>query len=330
MAHTLYRATLALHTPLGTPLAGDTLFGQLCWTLREQQGEAELERRLTGYLGGQPWLVVSDGFPSGYLPAPTLPSVYRAQSNDPQQRKAEKKRRWIAVQLSKQPLAQLLAAAQPDSEAYSQSKPAAASSRRAPSAPHRRMQWHNTLNRLSGATGNDDFAPYAMAQTFHAPGQEIDLYFALDSQRSSPDDLAQLLASMGATGFGRDAGVGLGKFSLQSLQTAHFAAPANANAYWTLAPSAPQGQDFAGERSFWRVLTRFGRHGNTLATSGKPFKTPLLLAATGAVLRPAGDFAPRLFVGQGLGGNGQLSKAEPATVHQGYAPVVPIFLEEPR
>lgn len=40
------------------------------------------------------------------------------------------------------------------------------------------------------------------------------------------------------------------------------------------------------------------------------------MATTGAVFTPAGPFAPRAFI-DGLGGDGTLSKAQPATVHQG-------------
>ena len=98
----------------------------------------------------------------------------------------------------------------------------------------------------------------------------------------------------------------------------------------TLAPCAAQGLGFDGAQSYWRVLTRFGRHGNAHALAGNPFKTPVLMAATGAVLVPAGEFTARPFVGQGLGGAGKLSRAEPATVQQGYAPSVPINLESPR
>lgn len=76
--------------------------------------------------------------------------------------------------------------------------------------------------------------------------------------------------------------------------------------------------------------TRFGRHGDIAAISGQPSKTPLLLADTGAVLTPA-QFDDRLFTGAGLGGDGSLSNALPetvrqGTVHQGYAPVVTIYL----
>ena len=90
MACALHRATLALATPLGTPLSGDTLFGQCCWALREAEGEVELTRRLEGYTQGQPWLVVSDGFPAGYLPKPTLPQNFEPKT-DPAARRMRRK-----------------------------------------------------------------------------------------------------------------------------------------------------------------------------------------------------------------------------------------------
>lgn len=313
MTRALHRATLALATPLGTPLAGDTLFGQLCWALREMQGEAELTRRLDGYTQGEPWLVVSDGFPAGYLPKPTLPQQFEAQP-DPAARKEAKKKHWVPLASAGRALPALLASAADDEIAYDQ-------------APQTAPQPHNTLDRLTGTTGEGAFAPYTMAHTFHAPGQRIDVYLVIDETLVSTGDCGRLLAAIGAGGFGRDASIGLGKFSVEAIEPASFAVPANANSWWTLAPCAPQGQGYDGASSYWRVLTRFGRHGNAHALAGNPFKTPVLMAATGAVFAPAGDFALRLFVGQGLGGEGKLSKAEPATVQQGYAPVLPIAME---
>lgn len=314
MPHALHRATLALHTPLGTPLAGDTLFGQICWALREAAGDAELRRRLDGYTQGQPWLVASDGFPTGYLPRPTLPQHFAAPITAPAQRKAARKQRWIAVQRTGATLGALMASAVDDAVAYG-------------NAPRQAVQAHNTLDRLTGTTGEGAFAPYGVAQTFHAAGQRIDVYLVLDSERIGADEAGHLLAAVGSAGFGRDAGVGLGKFTVVGLEAADFAVPAGANACWTLAPCAPQGLGFSASQSYWRVLTRFGRHGNSLALAGQPFRTPVLLAASGAVLTPNGRFTVPPFVGQGLGGAGQLSKAQPATVQQGYAPVATIALE---
>ena len=316
MAYALHRATLALHTPFGTPMAGDTLFGQLCWALREASGEAELTRQLAGYTQGQPWLVVSDGFPAGHLPKPTLPQHFEPQ-RDPAARKAAKKKRWIPVNKTSETLARLLESAVEDGTAFGNS-------------PQSAMQAHNTLNRLSGTTGEGEFAPFSQPHTFHASKQAIDVYFAIDEARLTTEQTRLFLAAIGATGFGRDASTGLGKFTVEQFSPVSFARPAQANAFWTLAPCAPQGQGFDGAQSYWRVLTRFGRHGNAYALSSNPFKTPVLLAASGAVLMPSEEFSERLFVGQGLGGNGILSKTEPATVHQGYAPVVPITLESPR
>lgn len=365
------RATLELHTAFGTPLAGDTLFGQLCWAAREHLGEAELDRLLEGYTAGEPWLVVSDGFPAGYLPKPTLPASVGANSVGANSfaRKAEKAKHWIPLSAIGLPLPQLLAAAV---GANSVGANLFAHS------PIEAPQPHNTLNRLTGTTGEGEFAPYTQPQIFFARGQRMDMYCVLDETRMSQDTLLTLLQAIGSCGYGRDASIGLGKFSIETSHvgancelspdgemharivafvqdignrsnkfeptnqpTNHPLVGANVvganlfarsnefepTAYLTLAPCAPQGRGFDGNKSYWRVLTRFGRHGNLHGISEKPFKNPVLLAATGAVFIPQAEYAPRQFIGQGLGGSGQLSKVEPATVQQGYAPVVGIRME---
>ena len=394
---TTYRATLKLHTAFGTPLAGDTLFGQLCWTAREHLGEAELERLLKGYTSDNPWLVVSDGFPSGYLPKPNVPaslvsanfvgansfahekraiatvlagispsgeSSQIAPTNQTQQRKAEKAKRWIPLSEIGKSLSEMLAAAVNDKEAFANGKPVEA------------PQPHNTLNRLTGTTGEGEFAPYTQPQIFFARDQRVDLYCVLDETRISLKTFKTLLEAIGSHGFGRDASIGLGKFTVETICANEFAPtktvrpPVGANsfaqentaiagatdshnaienrsnttilpglspsgessqfeptAYLTLAPCAPQGLGFDGDKSYWRVITRFGRHGNLHGLSSKPFKNPVLLAATAAVFVPQDAYTPSQFIGQGLGGDGQLSKIEPATVQQGYAPVVGIRME---
>ena len=183
------------------------------------------------------------------------------------------------------------------------------------------------INRRSGTTGKDAFAPYASTQLFHAEGQKVDIYFVVDDERASAEMVGRLLDAIGAAGSGRDASIGLGKFSMAEIVPADLPSHAGANAAMTLAPCAAQGLGFDGARSYWRVLTRYGRHGNAHALAANPFKTPVLLAATGAVFVPETAYAPTAFIGQGLGGSGRLSKIEPETVHQGYAPVLPVAME---
>lgn len=313
MGHALFRASLRVHSAFGTPLAGDTLFGQLCWAAREQLGERGLRQLLDGYTTGKPWLVASDGFPAGFLPRPALPQpVGSVSSSD--ERKVDKAKRWIPIRAVGKPFAEMLVDATPDDGAFASKKPVEA------------VQPHNTLNRLTGTTGTGEFAPYTQRQIFFAPEQAMEIYLVLDEARMQVPTLQSLLQAIGMQGYGRDASIGLGKFSVDALEPHRFAtspSSTKADALWTLAPCAPQGLGFDAERSYWRVVTRFGRHGGRHALAANPFKNPVLLAATGALFAAA-ESAGTMFIGQGLGGGSLLSKVEPATVHQGYAPVVAI------
>jgi CRISPR-associated protein Csm4 len=311
---TTLRYTLRPLGAFGTPLAGDTLFGQLCWTLRHRLGVERLDSLLGGYTTGRPFAVVSDAMPAGHVPLPSLPSTFWA-AGDPRDRKALKKLRWLPVEALQQPLPrwQSLARAQAEIAAVTE-----------------RAQPHNSINRQTGTTGTGAFAPYTMPQRWHADGVRLDLYVWHDASRLSAQELGEALAYIGQAGFGRDASIGLGKFALESeAAPVVWPQPAGANSYLTLGPCAPQGQGFCPVRSHWQVLTRFGRHGDLAVQGGNPFKRPVLLAQAGSVFRPETLDPARSFVGQGLGGvDKPVSTVMPETVHQGYAPVIPILRPE--
>ncbi len=100
-----------------------------------------------------------------------------------------------------------------------------------------------------------------------------------------------------------------------------------ANACFTLAPCTTQGLGLDAARSFYEVFTRFGRHGDAAVYSERPFKAPVLMAQTGALLTPA-VLPENGIIGRGLGGDGSLSYAIPETVQQGYAPFIGVRLPE--
>ena len=304
-------------SPFGTPPLGDTLFGQLCWVIRHQSGETRLRELLDGYLENRPFAVVADALPAGYLPRPALPLSGFEQPADAD-RKRLKQQVWIPHSALAQPLKSWLLAARSDQQVTGN-----------PDFGLRESwpQPHNTINRLTGTTGEGGFAPYTMMQIGFAPGLTLDLHVVFDPARLNVKELQALLEHMGATGFGRDASIGLGKFVVEDNAPTHLTGPANANAYLTLAPCAPQGCGFLSGASRYQPFTRFGRHGDSAVQSGQPFKTPILLAAAGAVLKP-GRYVKTHYVGQGLGGDGRLSRAIPETVHQGYAPVIGVHLPD--
>ena len=311
-----YRLTLRPLSALGTPLAGDTLLGQLCWTLRHQLGNAALTALLQGYTQGKPFAVVSDAQPSGHLPLPSLPSgAWQASAGS--DRKVLKKKRWLPLPGMREQLSKWQQIAVADGDLGKALV---------------RAQSHNTINRQTGTTGTGMFAPYTMGQTWLAPSSLLDVVVVLDEARLPLAQLHSALVYIGQQGYGRDASIGMGKFELVGDATPVTWQPPSQgapNAWLTLGPCAPQGLGFCPVRSHWHSLTRFGRHGDVAVQTGQPFKRPVLLAKAGSVFWPEQLDASLGFIGQGLGGqDAPISLAMPATIHQGYAPAVPIHIPE--
>jgi len=306
-----YRITLSLQSAFATAIKGDTLFGQLCWAIRNRYGEARLNTCLDGYTKNQPFAVVSDAFPAGHLPLPKLPSCYY-QTPEGEDRKAVKKRAWLPEAYLHSPVKGWLGHAVT-------AKTIANNSNISTKHP----QPHNTINRLTNTTGEAGFAPYSIEQEWFMPGLLWTVYLLLDTERLSVENCRQCLNDMGSVGYGKDASIGMGKFNIEAFDEQALPAQNDANACLTLAPCAPQGLGFDSERSFYQLFTRFGRHGDiAVHQEGKPFKNPVLLAQTAAVF----GIEPPVtgFIGQGIGGNGELSKTLSATVQQAYAPVIAI------
>jgi len=308
-------------SPFGSPPLGDMLFGQLCWAVRERLGESRLGALLDGYTLGLPFAVVSDALPEGQLPRPALPLALFDEVAGAD-RKQVKKRVWMPLDAVAAPLAQWLGHCRSERDLIAAAKSGDAAEPTALMRLH--PQPHNSINRQTGTTGQGDFAPYTSLQRWYAPGVALSCRLLYDPERIDADTLEDIFRDIGASGFGRDASIGLGKFAVARVH-ADWSGQASANACLTLAPCAPQGLGLDPQRSFYEVFTRFGRHGGSAVLLGNPFKTPVLLARTGALLTPR-EMPRQGFIGQGLGGAGLLSKVIPETVQQGYAPCVPIHL----
>lgn len=324
-----YHITLKPLSAFATSLKGDTLFGQLCWAIRNRYGEARLTELLKGYTQGQPFAVVSDAFPTGYLPLPALPNNYYHKL-DNTDRKVLKKKTWLPVATVPKPLAdwQSQAVTSKDIAKTWESHPVrvVAQDAHTPSQfVETHPQPHNSINRQTNTTG-EGFAPYSIEQDWYINGLHWDIYLLADTNRIKENELKHCLDDIGQIGYGKDASIGLGKYSIESIALKPLPTQLNTNACLTLAPCAPQHQGYEPTQSFYQLFTRFGRHGDiAVHQTGQPFKNPVLLAQTAAVF---GVAPPKSgFIGQGLGGSGQLSKTVAETVQQGYAPVIGIQLD---
>ena len=320
----MLRLTMRPRSAFGGPIQGDTFFGQLCWAARNRWGEAHLTKLLEGYRDrdGRPFAVCSDAFPSGCLPRPALP-LHRFREVPDAGRKAIKKRRWVPVDALAEPVEAWLARCRTDRDLFGAADREGTKRSWMTESP----QPHNSIDRRGGTTGGNAFAPYTMTQFWYGNGILLDTYALFDPARIDRESFVDLVRDIGHIGYGRDASIGLGKFDVESAQPATFDETGEANACLTLAPCAPQGIGLDPKRCHYDVFTRFGRHGDhAVFARGGPFKTPVLLAASGGLF--TGDpLRAQSFIGQGLGGDGELSKAIPETVQQGYSPFVRVRVD---
>ena len=311
----LYQATITPNTLFTTPIKGDSLFGYACWEYKHMAGEQALYTLLENYMHTPPF-VMSDAFPKGYIPRPQMPLHMLGITPEDDNIKAKKKTPYIPIKNLAQPVTDWL---QEDIDAPSIEK-------------HTRT--HNSINRQTFSTGSTDddgkFAPYNK-KVVSLQGQ-WHIYIAIPDASPIPiDTIQKILEIIGQMGYGGGKTTGLGKFTvvgniIEYTPSTH----ANSNAYITLAPHVTQ-SGYNTERCYYKPFTRFGKMGDVGALSGNPFKSPVLMINSGAIITPKAFDKDTLYIGRGIGGvdtdgQGILSATIPQTIQQGYTPVIPVYL----
>ena len=118
-------------------------------------------------------------------------------------------------------------------------------------------------------------------------------------------------------GYGKKASIGKGRFEVGEFCEIESFFNEHSNAFMTLGPSSLE--NFS--EIYYEPFTRFGKHGASLA-SDKPFKSPVLLAQSGALIVPNDDEKTKIqkaaYIGKGIKGH----SSHEESVQQGYAIVV--------
>jgi len=292
----LYKYTIKPTSSFGTPLKGDTLFGQLCWAVRYLYGEETLTALLKEY-ATDPFLIVSDAFPTGYLPKPKMPSSYLKE--DTKQKKENRKKVWLTQQELQNGEYNL---ARKDKDIALLDKQS--------------TTIHNALNYLTFHTGDGDgFDPYGTDEYILG---EKDIYFAIDENRFDNNKLKKSVGFIATLGYGKDTTIGKGRFEIINITETEIDTT-QSTSYMTLSPFSPKGQKF--EKIFYDPFVRFGKHGYEKAHQ-KAFKKPLLLADSTSVVKLSHSLSPKKpYIGKALE---NISDSHPETKHQGYSIVIPI------
>ena len=282
----LYRIRLTLLAPLGTKLTSGTLFGHLCWAVRDRDGEAGL----TQWLGSQataPWLI-SDGFPKGLLPRPLIrPSARRPSSASVHARTLaeaddEKKRRrraWLRVDdflklrgdLSEDRLLPHLV--------------------ETPWHTEEQRLAHNAIDRQTATTpesGGLFFVDEDWSFT-EEPSRDIYVRTAADVE-----EVRSLFGWIGGWGYGRDATWGRGRFTVDRVEPVPTLDAATGNRRLSLS----HGTLTTNMRNArYKLAPHFGKVGSEMAARlTRPWKLPLLLVRPGTTFQPvdAGPFGELL------------------------------------
>lgn len=340
-----YEITIRPLSGFGTPLKGDTLFGHICWqaVYDESLFGKSIDKLLADY-EGNPFIVVSSAYPklgNHYaLKRPDLPldSLFDFEGmGKPDiigKRKEYKSRKWMLIEQchrinsiksndlykSDKELFNLLKESYPDDSQREFRKKGITSYTIDFSQPH------NTINRLTGTTGEGGFAPFAVDQKVYLPQSELSVFVGIADGIDNAQ-VKKAFQQIGDYGFGKDASTGLGKFKVGNIAEIDLTALGSdkPNACYTLSPSVPNKGMFS--KMFFSPFTRFGRHGDVLAKSKNPFKNPVIMADEGGVfvfVPKERDLLRRSYIGRAIK---NVSLTETNAVVQGYSLYIPVSVE---
>jgi CRISPR-associated protein Csm4 len=292
-----------------TPWHADTFFGSLCWALIYREGEEALQRFLRPFIEGDPPFLLSDGFPTGYLPVPCFFKVRHPKNEDSAAyaRNKQLKRVHYILESSFAALCSGGALSIPESPQ---------------TLIKQQSQLHCTIDRVSGTTtGKEDNATMSLFSVDgwvpgNPPGS-LHLYLA-ERHSGCIERLIPLFRDMAKTGFGKKKSAGMGQFDMESdPEPWKPDLPTSPNGFVSLSGFVPAQAD--PTQGFWQILVKHGKLGEAFATGGRPFKKPWIQLLPGSCFyteSPPTDCYGRMLKG--------LSDAYPEVVQYGYAFPYPV------
>lgn len=284
----LYKTTITPTSNFATTLKGDTLFGQMCWAIRYKYGEKRLAKLLKDY-ENKPFLIVSDGFASGYLPKPSLPSILLGENSD--EKKINRKKIWLTLE-----------------DLHNGNFLNAKTDAEINNSDFSNTVVKNSINYKTFTTEGNGFDPYGEDEYSIS---SKDIYFLIDEDFSL-DELKECFQLLSKMGYGKNTTIGKGRFEFSEFEAIDV--KTNSSVFMTLSPSSIN--NINCKNSYYEPFTRFGKHGANLANKN-PFKKPLLLADSGAVI-VFEDSIDLKYIGKSIKGH----STHEETVHQGYSIVL--------
>lgn len=294
-----------------TPWQADTLFGHLAWSIRYEEGERALREWLDEFeAGGEPPLVLSDGFIGRWLPRPMLPPVRRTDKSalDLEEALEAKKRktlRWI------------------DRDALLRGEYDYLMSLSGKGDPRVSVMHHNVINRYSQRSLDED-GLYATEQYGLPEGEAtLSIYARVKDDREF-GRLKHHLERVALTGYGKRKSAGMGRFEVaEYIPRDEWFMRSDGNVHMWLSHGVPSVHDPV--HGFYRLNTKYGKLGEGWGELRNPFKLPFTRLVPGSVF--TGSNAHRNWSGRMLR---DISDVLSDVVQYALALTLPLKVEEER
>lgn len=274
------RIYLSPRSTYRTALHSDTLFGCVCWAIREVFSEARLEGLLKRFASGDPPFQLSSAFPfrdestgrTHFYPRPMLPP---AELETPKNMdEAERQKRFRKVKwVTEETFGKFASGAWHEADYYA----SGAWDADGPQLMAVEVQ-HNTIDRLSGGT-TPSGQLYSLTEYAISNGG---LYFSLDGETDAVEGAFGFLSHFG---IGGDSSLGKGQFEIEVTDAELPVTTEGADRFMTLSLYAPRESEMATVRSdgaWYNLTVRKGKVGGPFLRVADFWKKSLAMFAEGS------------------------------------------------
>ncbi len=304
------RVSLHLRSAVASAFQADTIFGHLCWAIRYLDGEEALTEFLEWYNIGEPPLLISDGFPGDLLPRPFIPPAPPLGGN--------KRAQMQAFDIGKDTIRTQFLSADEFNRAINGD---AVVPENKELKTTKNVTLKNQINRFTGTTGEGgqlfEFEEELWSYREGEKTRSIPVSIYLKVEKGFEEQSKRLFQFVAEQGYGKRKSVGYGAIESMEFEPFDgFSLPSEPNGFVSLSGFVPAKTD--PTHGFWKVRVKYGKLGEELASSGNPFKKPIVMLTAGSVFF---DNPPREFYGTLVP---KVTLINPEIVQYGFALPIPI------
>lgn len=285
-----YTIEIAMRSSTATLFQSDSIFGHICWATRflPWKEENKLADFLSRYDNREtPPLLISNGFPKGYLPKPVIPPVIQADLEDiiGKENRIEKSFRIKTIKkmdiIPKEVLKLVQQEVITSKRLFKLMDDCYEEIVLLRQEEQKVMVQHNTINRIRGKVVQ---GLYSQEETFFTTqGGVFEVY--ITTNYFTIGDLKRIFKYISIEGFGSDKSTGKGHFKFEIKEGMDIPIAREPNAFMTLSSYIPVNND--PTRGYYNILHKFGKLGGLYAKGisevyGNPFKTPLIMFSAGS------------------------------------------------